>query len=176
MLEQEFFWTWFVKHLCQSNRVILPNFGTFTLSNPQQQYEIRLKPTGKFKEAYQRWLFTQVPQECRVGERDPVRNVKLWGPIVEQSQSLENISLYRQLIWNYAQDNEIHLKIAAHIVQESLQTMASNLLQKQQIDLTTGWRIRTHQTNGPPVSINQCPYSEIDQAWLLDIMSTLNMD
>lgn len=176
MPEQEFFWTWFMKHLCRSNRVIIPNFASFTLSRPQKQYEIRLKPTGKFKEAYQRWLFTQEPQAYPVGERDPVRNVKIWGPIVEHSQSLENISLYRQLIWHYAQDNETHLKNAAHIVQESLQTMASNLLQNQQLALTTGWRIRTHQTNRQPVRINQSPYSDVDQVWLLDIISTLNMD
>jgi len=157
------FWTWFIRHLARTKQIIIPNFGTFTLSSKNDRWYIRFKMTGRFQRAY-----FQRSQSYWFGEEDAIQNALLWGPVIQRSKSLHNLSLLRQLIWHYAQHMGYKVHAATRIVYSVFQEAGDKILREDQVHLTAQWSIHCSQRHSTPAKRGL--YSQIDSDYLFKLV------
>ena len=176
MNEHQQFWTWFMRHVCEVNRVMIPNIGTFTLCYKNERFYIRFKSTGNFGGVYQNKMNQREMNNHIFGEEFAVQNALIWGPIVAKKQSLKNLSQQRRLMWYYAQHQGIDVVASARIVSSALHELCSKLLNERRIDLTEHWEIQCRDTSPYFYTNNRYLYSRIGHNHLLDVMSQLEIE
>ena len=175
MNEHQQFWTWFMRHVCEVNRVMIANIGTFTLDYKHERFYIRFKPTGYFGSVYRNKRNERRIQSRIFGEEFAVQNALIWGPIVAKKQSLKKVSQQRRIMWYYAEHRGIEIADSARIVSSALQELCSKLLNERRINLTDHWEIRCQDASPYYYTNNRYLYSWIGHNHLVDVMSELEI-
>ena len=176
MNEHQQFWTWFMRHVCEVNRVMIANIGTFTLCYKNEQFYIRFKPTGYFGGVYVNKMNQREIKNRIFGEEFAVQNALIWGPIVAKKQSLKKVSQQRRLMWYYAEHQNIQVTDSARIVSSALQELCSKLLNERRIDLTEHWTIQCRDASPYFYTNNRYVYSRIGHNHLVDVMSQMGIE
>ncbi len=170
----EDFWRWFLLRLCHKEQIILPNLGSFSMRY-KERFFIQFKPTGAFKKALEaRPEQESIKNTSFTGDENPVRSAQIWGPIVEKSQSIENLSLHRQLIWFFSKDQGISVLESATIVRDAIHKLTHDLLCDGQTQPTNFWKLS--RMNRYKYGVASGMYSSIDSDMFLRIMSQLNIE
>ena len=175
MDEHQQFWTWFMRHVCEVNRVMIANVGTFTLSYKNERFYIRFKPTGYFGFVYRNTTGAMRLQPHIFGEEFPVQNAKIWAPIVMKNNSISQLSQQRQLMWHYAEHRSIKISVSAQIVSSAIQTLCSTILHERRIELTPHWEILCYDTSRYDNRNTRYIYSRIGHTHLLYVMSQMGI-
>lgn len=155
------FWNWFIRKLCQEQRITLPNVGTFSIVfSGQKNYTIirgssinhvtqksrvyvRFRPTGQLKASVKDFVQNKpYTQRYYTGDRNPELAVFRWGPFIQKSQDLSNLSQHRRLIWFFHKDSGIRLHTAARIVGENLQNIGDHLSKRGFVKISNDLHIQ----------------------------------
>ena len=193
------FWNWFVRKICREQKITLPNVGTFSVVfSGQKQYTIskgrsinhvtqkskvyiRFRPTGQLKASIKDFIQNKpYTQRCYTGDRNPVHAVFRWGPFIQKSQDLGNLSQHRRLIWHFHKDSGLRLHTAARIVGENLQSLGDHLSKKG--FLTIGNDLHIHIVRGKKNSRKKKNNPNrwrlrfsIDQNFIIQALSDINI-